>query len=168
MAERTVVGVFQTEENAERAVDKLRSRGWDQNISILARDEQQEGGRGRGEAGGRRGQMTGRQQDLSEGVATGGALGGLAGLAATAGLMTIPGVGPVLAAGPIATTLTGVVTGGLAGGLIDYGIPEEEGRRYEEDVKRGRILTMVRTDENRARDAEEILREHGADRVKTH
>lgn len=163
MAERTVVGVFSTEESAERAVDKLRSRGWDENISILARDEQQESERGH-----RRGHATGQQQDLSEGVATGGALGGLAGLAATAGLMTIPGVGPVLAAGPIATTLTGVVTGGLAGGLIDYGIPEEEGRRYEEDVKRGRILAMVRTDENRARDAEEILREHGADRVKTH
>lgn len=166
MAERTVVGVFNAEENAERAVEKLRSGGWDQNISILARDEQQEGGRGEG--GRRRGQMTGGQQDLSEGIATGGALGGLAGLAATAGLMTIPGVGPVLAAGPIATTLTGVVTGGLAGGLIDYGIPEEEGRRYEEDVKSGRILTMVRTDEKRAGDAEEILREHGADRVRTH
>ncbi|MFO8059765.1 MAG: hypothetical protein R6U70_03795 [Bacillota bacterium] len=161
MAERTVVGVFSSRDNAERAVEELRNRGWDRDISILAREEGRQG-----RQGGDRGQM--ENQDLSEGVATGGVLGGLAGLAASAGLMTIPGVGPVLAAGPIATTLTGVVTGGLAGGLVDYGIPAEEGRQYEEEVKRGRILTMVRTEDRRASDVERILRERGADRVKSH
>ncbi len=162
MAERTVVGVFRSRENAERAVEELRSAGWDRDISILAREEGTEGGRGRGD------RTTMEDQDLSEGVATGGVLGGLAGLAASAGLMTIPGVGPVLAAGPIATTLTGVVTGGLAGGLVDYGIPEEDGREYEKDVKSGRILTMVRTEERRASDVERVLRERGADRVRSH
>ncbi len=164
MAERTVVGVFRSRENAERAVEELRSAGWDRDISILAREEGREGRKGRG--GDDRARM--EDQDLSEGVATGGVLGGLAGLAASAGLMTIPGVGPVLAAGPIATTLTGVVTGGLAGGLVDYGIPAEDGREYEEEVKSGRILTMVRTEERRASDVERILRERGADRVRSH
>ncbi len=164
MAERTVVGVFRSRDNAERAVEELRSAGWDRDISILAREEGREGRKGRG--GDDRARM--KDQDLSEGVATGGVLGGLAGLAASAGLMTIPGVGPVLAAGPIATTLTGVVTGGLAGGLVDYGIPAEDGREYEEEVKRGRILTMIRTEERRASDVERILRERGADRVRSH
>ncbi len=163
MAERTVVGIFQSMDDAEEAVQSLRSLGWDRNISILAREED-----GRRTEGGMQGRRDAGEQDLSEGVATGGALGGLAGLAASAGLMTIPGVGPVLAAGPIATTLTGVVTGGLAGGLIDYGIPREEGQRYEEEVRRGRILAMVRTDDQRDSDAERILRENGAEAVKTH
>ena len=163
MAERTVVGIFSSRDRAERAVSELRERGWDRNISILAREDEG-GGQGRGQ-----GQMRGgTQQDLSEGVATGGTLGGLAGLAAGAGMLTIPGVGPILAAGPIAATLTGVVTGGLAGGLVDYGIPEEEGRRYEEEVKRGRILTFVRTSGDRTSDAESILRENGADNVRSH
>ena len=163
MAERTVVGVFENQESAERAVGELRERGWDRNISIVARDEGQQGGRGRQDR-----TTMGGDQDLSEGVAAGGALGGLAGLAASAGLMTIPGVGPVLAAGPIATTLTGVVTGGLAGGLVDYGIPQEEGQRYEEEVRQGRILTLINTDENRRSDAERILRHNGAATVRSH
>ncbi len=163
MSERTVVGVFSSRDNAERAVEELRNRGWDRDISVLAREDRSGDDPGRGDD---RTRM--QDQDLSEGVATGGVLGGLAGLAASAGLMTIPGVGPVLAAGPIATTLTGVVTGGLAGGLADYGIPEEEGRNYEQEVRRGRILAMVRTEERRASDVERIFRERGADRVKSH
>ncbi len=165
MAERTVVGIFQSMDDAEEAVQALRTRGWDRNISILAREEEGrrlQGGDARG------GEDAGERQDLSEGVAAGGALGGLAGLAASAGLMTIPGVGPVLAAGPIATTLTGVVTGGLAGGLIDYGIPREEGERYEEEVRQGRILALVRTDDRRDSDAERILRDNGAEAVRSH
>ncbi len=172
MAEQTIVGVFGSQDRAEKAVNQLRERGWDRNISILARDDQNEG-RGEGQRGqtgqtGQRQRTNMQGQDLSEGMTAGGALGGLAGLAAGAGMLTIPGVGPVLAAGPIASTLTGVVTGGLAGGLVDYGIPREEGRQYEEDVRQGRILAMVKSDQDRAQDAERILRENGADKVARH
>ena len=59
-------------------------------------------------------------QNLAEGTYTGGALGGIAGLLAGVGALLIPGIGPIVAAGPIAATLTGVVGGGLAGGLIDW------------------------------------------------
>lgn len=168
MAEQTVVGVFRSQDDAEKAVERLRSEGWDRNISILARDDQgQQGQQGQqDEQGGQRTTM--QDQDLREGVTAGGALGGLAGLAAGAGMLAVPGVGPILAAGPIASTLTGVVTGGLAGGLVDYGIPRQEGQRYEEDVRQGRILTMIRTEETRSQDAERILRENGADRVARH
>jgi len=87
------------------------------------------------------------------------------GVLAGAGALAIPGIGPIVAAGPLAAALTGAVAGGVAGGLLDMGIPEEEGKRYEEDVKQGKVLAIVETDQGRASDAEEILRSQGADEV---
>jgi uncharacterized membrane protein len=102
-----------------------------------------------------------------EGITTGGALGGLAGLAAGAGALVIPGIGPLVALGPIAGLLSGAATGGLAGGLIDWGIPETEGRHYEEDVKQGKILVTVQGNEPHLNKAGDVLRQHGAHDVKT-
>jgi uncharacterized membrane protein len=64
--------------------------------------------------------------------------------------------------------LSGAATGGIAGGLVDWGIPEAEGRQYEEDVKQGRILVSVQASDNKADEAASILKSQGADRVKTH
>lgn len=107
-------------------------------------------------------------QDLTEGVFTGGALGGIAGLLAGAGALLIPGVGPIIAAGPIAATLTGVVTGGIAGSLVDYGIPEARGEYYEEQVRQGGILLTVRAGNEQVDDAASVMRRYGAEDVETH
>lgn len=162
---KTVIAVFSNERVAREAVDDLRRAGFDKEISILARDK----GRQEGEAAGG-GLTMGIEGDtgIAEGVTTGGVLGGLAGLAAGAGALVVPGLGPLVAAGPIAGLLSGAATGGVAGGLLDWGIPEAEGRRYEEDVRQGKILVSVRCSEDRAEQAARILRNHGADNVRTH
>lgn len=87
---------------------------------------------------------------------------------ASAGALAIPGIGPIIAAGPLAAALSGAVAGGLAGGLLDMGIPEDRGRQLEEDVKQGRVLCVVEADGGRAEEAAQILRAAGARNVETH
>lgn len=153
---KVVVAVFHEREKAESAIQDLKDHGFDRDVSLIARDGQE------GDQGGFEG------QDLSEGTFTGGALGGIAGLLAGTGALLIPGIGPIIAAGPIAATLTGVVTGGIAGGLIDYGIPEERGEYYEQQVRQGGILVTMKSSDDHVDEAGSILRDHGAEDVETH
>ena len=173
----TVVGVFSRHGQAEKAVRTLRDEGFGENeISIAAKDNRGgEGGEGekKGGAGGFSMEagaetMTRMDTNVGDGAAWGGALGGLAGLLAGAGALAIPGIGPILAAGPLAAALSGAVAGGIAGGLIDMGIPETEGKRFEEDVKSGKALAIIKCDGEKAKRAESILRECGADEVRSY
>ena len=82
--------------------------------------------------------------------------------------MAIPGVGPIVAAGPIAAALGGAVAGGVAGGLIDWGIPAEVSRRYEQQVAQGGILAVIHTDSQKVNQAAQILRQSGAKDVESH
>jgi uncharacterized protein (TIGR02271 family) len=80
--------------------------------------------------------------------------------------LAIPGIGPIIAAGPIAATLAGAgvgaVAGGLIGGLTNLGVPEEHAHYYAEGVRRGGVLVTVATEDARAADAAGIMRRHGA------
>lgn len=100
------------------------------------------------------------------GAVTGGAVGGAAGLAASLLGLAIPGIGPIIAAGPIVATLTGVgvgaVAGGLIGGLTDMGVSGRDAEHYAEAVRRGGALVTVRADASRAERAAGIMRAHGA------
>ena len=161
--ESTVIGVMKEHSRAEEAVRSLREKGFRENeISIVAKDEEANTGEGRGE------ELSYSEQNLSDGTATGGAIGGVAGLLMGAGALLIPGIGPIIAAGPLAGALTGAVTGGIAGGLIDFGIPEERGKHYEERVKQGDILVAIKTSEDKVDSAASILREYGAKDVESH
>ena len=95
------------------------------------------------------------------GVGVGAALGGAVGLLTGLGLLAIPGVGPVVAAGWLATTATGAAVGGAAGGIVgalaDAGIPDEEAGYYAESLRRGDALVVVRTDAARADTAQRIM-----------
>lgn len=90
-------------------------------------------------------------EGTAAGAGAGGVVGGTLGLLAGIGTLLIPGVGPFLAAGPIAAALggaaVGATVGGLAGGLIGLGIPEIDAKHYEEKVKEGSILIAVRADD---------------------
>ncbi|MCG9968042.1 general stress protein [Pelotomaculum terephthalicicum JT] len=156
---KTVVGLFDSRDQAEKAVSALRGRGFYEEISVLAADKSKTGDTG---------ENKGTGGSIASGVSTGGVLGGLAGLAMGAGALVIPGIGPILAAGPIAGLLSGAATGGIAGGLIDWGVPSERGRYYEGKVKEGKILASVRTDEKKIEDAAGIMRKNGAKDVETH
>ena len=80
--------------------------------------------------------------------------------------MTVPGVGPVVAAGWLAATalgaVTGAVAGGAAGGLIgaltDSGVPEEHAHVYAEGVRRGGTLVTARVEDSLQLEAEAILK----------
>lgn len=158
---KTVVGLFEAREKAEKAVSALRGRGFYEEISILASDSGKSGSHDSNN-------NSSSGNSIASGVSTGGVLGGLAGLAMGAGALVIPGIGPILAAGPIAGLLSGAATGGIAGGLIDWGIPSERGKYYEGQVKEGKILASVRTEESRINDAAKIMRDNGAKDVETH
>lgn len=160
----TVIGVFRDVSAAENAVKALRDKGFrDNEISILAKDNKKKGNSQDMEAGGDFG-----TDSVADGTTWGGALGGAAGLLAGVGALAIPGIGPIIAAGPLAGVLSGAVTGGVAGGLIDLGIPEERGRRYENDLKKGGVLAVIETSEDKVNDASSILRQNGAKDVETH
>jgi uncharacterized membrane protein len=97
---------------------------------------------------------------------TGGVVGGAAGLAASLMALSIPGIGPIVAAGPLVSMLTGAGAGAVAGGLIgaltEAGVPEEHANYYAETVRRGGAIVTVKVDESRADRAAAIMRANGA------
>ena len=138
----SVVGVFDDSQQADRALEQLRAVGLGpDDVSVMMRDagtvdEIVEQTAGSPVAGG-----------ASAGATIGGLLGGLAGWMVAAGAIAIPGVGMVVGAGALATTLAGLAlgaaTGGIIGGLLGLGVPEEEAKTYEGHVREGRVLVTV-------------------------
>ncbi|MEC2074683.1 general stress protein [Metabacillus fastidiosus] len=144
--EKHLVGVYNTEQEVIQAVEDLKRQGYStEDISVIGKNKDEI--KDINDATG-----TKAEEGLAAGLATGGILGGLVGLLAGVGALAIPGIGPLIAAGPIAATLTGAAVGagagGLAGALIGMGIPEEEASRYEGFVKEGKILVVVERREN--------------------
>jgi len=97
-----------------------------------------------------------RREGADAGAAIGGTVGGIAGLLAGLGLMAIPGLGPVVAAGWLVSTavlgVVGGVTGGIIGALTQSGVDEDDAHAYAEGVRRGGTLVMARVPEaDRAR-----------------
>jgi hypothetical protein len=173
---KTVVGLFDSFDNAQQVVQELIDRGFDRNeISLVAND------------------ANGRYQDFSNqvggttdtqaaegagaGAVGGTVLGGTLGLLVGLGALAIPGIGPVIAAGPLAAAVgttaaavgtaalgsgIGAATGALAGGLVGAGIPDEDAQLYSEGVRRGGTLVMVRADDTMADDAVDVMNRYGA------
>ncbi len=159
----TVIGSFSSADDAEQAIGALKDDGFDeQEISLVALDSESEFGQDDG-----RGVLS-MGQDLTSGTTTGGALGGIAGLLAGVGALAIPGIGPIIAAGPIAAGLSGAVVGGIAGGLLDLGVPEDRGQYYEDRVREGDVLVALNADDQEVDRAAQIMRDYGADDVETH
>lgn len=167
---KTVIGVFNSMNEAEKATDDLHRKGFSKDdVSIIAKEESARGGDNRNrDRGDTQSMSAGDNAHLGRGVTTGGAIGAGAGLLAGIGALAIPGIGPILAAGPIAAGLAGAATGGLAGGLVDWGIPEESGKKYESRVKEGKIVAAVKCEDDKVKDAADVLRNNGAYDVETH
>jgi len=156
----TVVGIFDRVDYAEKAAREIKDRGLrTDDISIIVKN------RDEGEAqGGER--LT--NDNISNGAVTGGIIGGLAGLLIGAGMVAIPGLGIIAAAGPITGLIGGAATGGIIGGLIDLGIPEQESRKYENDIREGKVVFTMKTDDDKVEEIRNILQANGAERVNTH
>ncbi|WP_322905929.1 general stress protein [Paenibacillus campi] len=155
-----IIGVFITEDQALQAVRDLRQAGFkERDISVLAQNP--------GDAAAIE-RETGvdieaqRQAGMSETTVFGGLAGMLAGFATFA----IPGVGPLLAIGPIASMFTGALfgagAGGLLGALIGYGLSEEEANRYQDQLGQGNILILVAEATGRTEDIYDIFRRNEA------
>src|SRR5467141_870145 len=106
--------------------------------------------------------------DAGKGAGIGAAVGGVGGLLTGLGLLAIPGIGPVVAAGWLVATAagaaTGAVVGGAAGGLVGSltgaGAPERDANFYAEGVRRGGTLVIARVDDARASTVREILQRY--------
>lgn len=167
---KTVVGIFNSHDDAESAAKMVKDSGLrtsDISIVVKQSDENSAGRTATGVSRGPNATMGGGgvNDNISDGVITGGVLGGLAGLLIGAGTMVIPGLGIIAAAGPITGLLSGAVTGGVVGGLVDLGIPENKSREYESNIREGKVLWSMRTDDKYVNDVESILKDTGAIKV---
>jgi len=102
-----------------------------------------------------------RAEAAGTGAGVGATLGGAGGLLAGLGILAIPGIGPVVAAGWLASTALGLAVGAAAGGLIgaltQLGVSEEEAHAYAEGVRRGGTLVTARVPDNDRARYEEML-----------
>jgi uncharacterized protein (TIGR02271 family) len=145
-------------ENAVDVVNDLVNAGFHRNsISVVANDAD--------EKYASYVDQDGSMDDTAKGAGIGAALGGLGGLLLGLGALAIPGIGPVIAAGPIAAALAGAgigaVTGGIIGALVDLGIPEESAHIYAESVRRGNALVAAQVEDNRVDEATRIMEREG-------
>jgi len=157
-APKAVVGLFSDFKLAEQSVKQLRANGFStEEINIISKDKHQSG------------QTTELTDDsIMDGTMTGGAIGGVGGLLLGAGALAIPGIGPIVAAGPIAATISGAISGGIAGGLIDWGIPSEKSEAYSNQVSSGSTLAVIKTTESKVAQAIQVLTSTGATNIETH
>ncbi|NGZ77018.1 YsnF/AvaK domain-containing protein [Saccharibacillus alkalitolerans] len=157
---KKIVGVFNSERDASSAIQALKRTGYNtDDISVVTRDKK-DMRKLEDETG------TMAPEGAAGGAATGGVLGGIGGLLAGLGALAIPGIGPILAAGPLAATLAGAAVGaaggGLVGGLIGLGIPENEAKEYDEAVDNGNILVIVDTEEANRSEISRIFRDNNS------
>ena len=166
--DKRAIGVFSSRQDAEYALNELERSGFPMGkVSIIARNADRQddiaGVNVRDRVGNK------ADEGATSGAITGGTLGGITGLLVGLGSLAIPGVGPVVLAGEIATTLAttvaggaiGAAAGGLLGALIGLGIPEERARVYNDRVSRGDYLVIVNGTDDEIVRAQTILSGRG-------
>jgi len=166
MAGRNIAsfGIYASREMAENAVDRMLAAGFrNEDISVLLQDNV-------GTKDFAHEKHTKAPEGTTTGVVAGGIIGGTVGLLAGIGVLAIPGLGPLIAAGPIIAALTGIGSGGVVGGiigaLVGLGIPEYEAKRYEGRIKEGGILLSVHCDNSEwVTKAKQLLKDTGAEDI---
>ena len=143
---KSVIGIVETQIQAEEIVNDLQASGVaSSQISVLFPDK-------RGSKDFAHEHNTKAPEGAIAGVGAGGVIGGTVGLLAGIGALAIPGVGPLIAAGPLMAALSGAAAGatlgGVAGALVGLGIPEIEAKTYEGKIKGGNILIAVHTEDS--------------------
>ncbi len=159
-----VFGIYRDRVGVEEAVDALRLAGFrNTDISVLFPEN-------KGTKDFAHEKNTKAPEGTAAGAGTGAVIGGTLGWLAGIGALAIPGVGPLIAAGPIVAALAGVGAGGVVGGftgaLIGMGIPEYEAKRYEGRIREGGLLLSVHSDSSDwTRKAKEILERTGGEDI---
>ena len=166
---RTITRLYDNRNDALEAAHEIERMGVPtKDVSIIASNKDSwynENDRGELKDGKAHDKAHDTGSGIAKGAATGGVLGAGAGLLTGLGLLTIPGIGPVVAAGWLGATAIGAATGaaaggaigGLVGALTEAGVPEEDAHIYSEGVRRGGTLLSVRVDDSRASELEAAL-----------
>jgi hypothetical protein len=154
-----VVAVFGTYAAASDARRTLEAAGYGANISVISRETAE-----RLDAAGPITQGDEMEKSAAVGAATGATLG----LLASSALLVIPGLGPVLFVGAIASGITGGIVGGLVGAMTGWGIKEDHAQEYEEELRRGKSLIVAKADPLHLAEIEEALEKSPAEHVKLH
>ncbi len=152
---QTITKVYESYGKARNAVGDLESAGIAMaDISVLASQEARQD----------YDDETDQETEAGPGAGLGAVVGGTAGLLTGLGLLAIPGLGPVVAAGWLASTALGVVaggaTGGIVGSLIGAGVPEDNAHIYSEAVRRGGTLVSVHTQDHNIATVQSIMGKH--------
>ena len=159
----TITGLFDRYDDARRAVQDLEAAGVPhRDVSIVGHDGADRTGTTHAHANDTEDAAS---EDAGAGAGIGAAVGGIGGLLAGLGLLAIPGIGPVVAAGWLAATaagaaggaLVGAAAGGLVGALTHAGVPEHDAHVYAEGVRRGGTLVTAKVDEPLVHTARTIL-----------
>ena len=162
----TITALYDRKEDAQSALRKLQNMDISRDdISLIASDAAGEYSRYHGQDF-----PTETENGSAAGAAEGAAVGGLGGLVVGLAALAIPGIGPVLAAGPIASALVaggigagvGAATGGLFGALTDLGVNEERAGQYAEGVRRGGTLLTAHVPDNMSSRVMDVLNRHNA------
>lgn len=172
----TIAGLFDDLTEAREAVRELVDHGFPRdNISLMTNDQSEQRKAvelddeqaSQRVSGGFVSIPSGEGGDAeatAKGASVGAALGGVAGLLVGLGALTIPGIGPVIAAGPLIAALSGAGMGAVAGGLVTVlsraGIPDADARLYAEGIRRGGTMLLVDVPEDQADLASDILNRH--------
>jgi hypothetical protein len=141
---KVVYGIYTDRMHAEEAIDSMRAAGFrPEDISVLLPENV-----GTKDIGYEK--HTKAPEHAAVGGAAGGVVGGALGWLIGIGALAIPGLGPIMAAGPIVAAMAGFgagsVIGGLTGALTGMGIPEYEAKRYEGRIRSGGSLVSVHCD----------------------
>lgn len=155
-----VAGLFQNSKKAGDAIGELKAKGFTDDISVISKDVNNPG-------------TSAHQvkQDIADGAGAGavagGTLGVIGGFLAGATSLAIPGIGPLLAIGPLAAALgggaIGAATGGIVGALVDAGIPDERAKMYEDKIRAGEVLVTVTVPEDKVQSVQRILDQHSVE-----
>jgi VIT1/CCC1 family predicted Fe2+/Mn2+ transporter len=153
-----VVGVFGSTAEAQSAVARLHEMGWGAHVSLITR--------------GRESELDATELDqgdqMEKSAALGAAAGSALGLLAGSALLIVPGIGPVVFAGAIASGITGGLVGGLVGAMSGWGVKEDRVPEYEQDLHEGKTIVLVGGDPLKLAEAKSILDDTMAERVVMH
>ena len=161
---KAVFGIYSSQQHAEEAIATMRAASFrPDDISVLITENT--GTKDFGHE-----LHTKAPEGTTVGAATLGIFGGALGWLVGIGALAIPGIGPLIAAGPLVAALAGLgagtVLGGVAGALVGMGIPEYEAKRYEGRIRSGGVLLSVHCDDDRwVHRAKEMLQHTGAEHI---
>jgi hypothetical protein len=159
MATKALTHLYDTYEHAAETVRDLEAAGIPSNSISMVANKQTGLGFGDGEP-----IASESGSNAGAGATLGATIGGGAGLLAGLGIIAIPGIGPVVAAGWLAATALGLaagtVTGGIVGSLTHVGVSEQHAHVYAEGVRRGGTLVTVRDESGQSPIIQEIMLRH--------